>query len=173
MRGIKRYHECEVPFEFSGGVPFRLGIWRSSWLVLCWFLLLPLFHLIVLMKYIWVRQSWYNQLIVHRRVAIPLFAWVMWFHIFIFVLTPGFQKIVFLRACVVDLLALLVLHVGTCVIFLKYSRSWWYHYFYICRSSLAKCSKINVCLSLQLSPHSFIWVCLSGRLSIPCLCTQH
>ena len=126
-----------------------------------------------------MRQEWRNQLITHRRVAISLFSWVMWFNIFWYLgYLRVYQKVVFWfdrliwRACVVDLLYFLVLNVVTRVKLSQCIQAWWYQPFYICSSSLVKFRKTIFRSSLQPPPNIVLWENLSGIPNLPCLCKQ-
>ena len=114
--------------------------------------------------YRWVQQSCWNQLLVHRRLVIPLFAWVLWVHRFwVLGYCQVFQNILFWlhmllwHDYVVYSLALLGLYVGICVKYFQCIQECLGQPLYLCSSSLVKRHKINSRFSLNLPPHSLIW----------------
>ena len=160
---------------FGSGI-FRLGVWHSSQVVFVLLFVFLQLYLILMMIFNWLRQAWQNKFLMHRRVAIPLFEWVLWFHHFwVLVHCWSFQHIIFLIHrllwidCVVDLLSFLVVHIGTRGISFQCIQACWYQPFYICSSSLVNFRKINFCSCLQLPTHSFLWSLLSGIFLFPCL----
>ena len=118
-------------------------------------------------------------MLAHRKVVIPIFAWVLWFHLFwVLGYCWGFQHIEFFfhrllqSVCVVGLLDFLFSHVGTLVIIFKCGQEFWYQLFHIYSSSSVKFHRINFRVSLQLLPHSYLWAHSLGILNLPCLCNQ-
>ena len=179
LTDMMRWYVCEVPFYFFYSVVFHLGVWRSSQVVFVMIFVLLQLCFIVLMWCHWVKLAWWNQFPVHKILAIPLFVWVLWCHMFwvLGYFRVSCHIVFWLRgllqcACVVGLLDFLVLYVGTCVILFQFIHSCWYQLFYLCSYSLVKWCKINFCCSLQLTPLRFLWAFLSGILRLPFLCTQ-
>ena len=79
LRGMISCCEFEVPFNLLGRRLLSLGVWKISRVFFVLLFILLQFYLIFIMQCHWVRQEWWNRFLLHRRLSIPLFTWVLWF----------------------------------------------------------------------------------------------